>query len=339
MQKLPLEVMSMIINFLPVCEVFDLMRTSRMFEQACRSVVIGRQRLQLGCEDKWKELDWTPVSVTDTIDWDDALAHDSFLNSLSQMSGIRILRMDMSSESASTRRKKRQLAGMIMMRNAACLQELCLDDGICLNVKDNIRYGQLKRISCAVLHDEDVIACPSLREIAADSMTNTALSLLNPHLVTSLDLEMWSDDLHALSHLSNLTSLHLEIVDEITDEDDVVRDREIGLVCSWFCKLQTLMLYVRWGTIGDESCQHVSQLHHLRKLTMYSFAMDLTTSGFQRLLKGNARHGLRQIKIYTGKRKLDVRRAVIKADVIQMNQETGNKLVVSFETGVRVLGI
>lgn len=344
MEGLPLEVLSIIIDFLPLHQVFVLQRVSKRVEEACRSVIASRQWLQLGSEDKWHELEWKTVSHDDTIDWDriDYNSKASFVNSMMQMRSIKILKIDMGSDDRVGKRWKSEAGSMIMRANSSCLQEISLDDGICLNVKNGISYPNLKRISVSVVNEEDISACPSLTDIAADSMTNDAVLMLDPELLTSLDLEIWSQDLHVLSHLLNLSSLHLEIVDEFVgwiDEEDLTMDDHVGHICTWFPKLKTLMLYVRWGRLTDASLLHVSQLNQLTKFTIYSFIMDAATSGVEKLLNGSSRHQLQVVKLYTGKRKLSVNRASVKQLVQQINQETGRQLTVHMEVGVRVIGI
>lgn len=343
MEDLPNEVMVMILNFLPVSEIFALMRTSRSFQQSCESAIPFRHRLQLGEKDKWKELEWTSVSKLDTIDWDriQSKHYSEFSKCMAKMRNIRILRVDMSDAVTFERRFRRKLTAAVVQQNSSTLMQLCLDDGLCLpGLPDPAAtYVNLMRLSCAVLQDDDIALCPSLVEIAADDMPTTALQSLNPHRILSIDIEIWSPDLSSFSHLINLTCLHLELVDEVTENDNVVRDNEIGQVCSWFPKLQTLKLYLRWGRMSDASLCHVSQLRHLKKLTIYALNQDITTDGVRSILHGGSRSSLTEFKIYSGRRTLHVKRLVIKDEVKQINQETGNTLKFLVKTGVRVLGL
>lgn len=340
MDSLPVELVAHILSFLPVQQVFPLMRVSGRFEVAARAVVRSKRRLGVGgavdCGNKVAR----PMPAKDILNWFKKGDEEPFLFSMSLMTNLTVLRI----EECEDRWDMKHVADHLILQNCRSLQQVCLgfDFPFPTVSPDHQSFPHLKQLFCKRLADETVLTvCPSLSQVICYELTTSALQLLDTKIVTVLKTSRISADaVPVVAEFTNLKVMHLDVetpfltrfssvfqnmhnlVDvKLFSSFQFCADDMMTVLCDKNPKLQFLRMKLRAGQVGDASLTAMSRLSHLRTICMDVKESRMTTTGFLTLLRGKSRPVMRDVMFHFSEgRNEDIDRSAIASEVMAMSR-------------------
>jgi hypothetical protein len=322
---LPEELLAHIMGFLDLKQVCQVMRVSRGWESAARSVIRTRPVIIL-CHDlnEWGSMIHLIGGRDDDKDHSQNLVYGPFdaslINCMNQMIGLKVL--------LAGRHVKADAVRPLVLRNSQTLTVLSIDcsiphgPGIC--------YPQLRTVCCRSMTPAVIDSCPRLEKLSLTLQDEPVVFQYIPNKSLITELNCTIIHLHVdtglmelvagVRQLTGLTKLFLRIAADdwsdpgngfnilfnnftrLTDvriranNDEVNLDAGVSVLARNNPQLQVLKL--RGFTLSDAALSALSKLTHMQKLILDTedavYSMDAIIS----LLRGPLRHVLCKFSIW-----------------------------------------
>ena len=333
-QHLPEKVIVNILKFVPIPQVFSLIRVNKKWRSAALNVIRNKQRIQFGAvtEETHSERlrHMTQVSSLDTIFTLKGGMEEGMWNCLMLMTSLKVivcadfLAFDTGCDKGSGLRS-------LVQQNCRTLETLILDPDTDFPVsrsKARITtfFPSLKVLTCPKFYSTIVTACPHLESVscyessiaALDNLTVTRLEGLEVNCIdfrseqiqASVLVEVLSQyrkmvklDLYVIAKPGNDCSPFVKIFSGFTRLEEVLLTLYPTLELDMDAAIQTLAvrnpllrkLHLEKMRLTDACLRSLSRLDRLSDVRIASAGAEFSEEGVIQLLRGRGRSSLRSL--------------------------------------------